>query len=190
MGGCMALTDSPAGIDPVSFPCIQRPASECPGAGEDEEKMQHRSLRNFKKGTLKESVYESLRRMIQVGELMPGSRLTEIDLALKLKVSRTPLREALNRLERDGLVTNKPRHGYFVTVFDLKTLEDAFEVRELLDAHAAVLAAEKISQPEKDELRSLVRQCDEIARRKNRPMEDFIEEMRLGFEIHRIIARA
>lgn len=152
--------------------------------------MQRSSLRNFRKGTLKESVYDSLRRMIQVGELMPGSRLTEIDLALKLKVSRTPLREALNRLERDGLVTNKPRHGYFVTVFDLKTLEDAFEVRELLDAHAAALAAEKIGQPEKDELRSLVRRCDELSRRNNRPMEDFIEEMRLGFEIHRIIARA
>ena len=96
--------------------------------------MRYNSLRGFKKGTLKESVHDSLRRMIQLGELMPGSRLTEIDLALKLKVSRTPLREALNRLERDGLVTNKPRHGYFVTVFDLKTLEDAFEVRELLDA--------------------------------------------------------
>ena len=152
--------------------------------------MRRGNLRSFKKGTLKESVYESLRRMIQVGELMPGSRLTEIDLALKLKVSRTPLREALNRLERDGLVTNKPRHGYFVTVFELKTLEVAFEVRELLDAHAAALAAGKIGREDKDQLRSLVRQCDELSKRKNRPTEDFIEEMRLGFEIHRIIARA
>ena len=152
--------------------------------------MRRSNLRSFKKGTLKESVYESLRRMIQVGELMPGGRLTEIDLAMKLKVSRTPLREALNRLERDGLVTNKPRHGYFVTVFELKTLEDAFEVRELLDAHAAALAAEKIGPRDKDDLRSLVRRCEELAKRSNRPMEDFIEEMRLGFEIHRIIARA
>src|SRR5262245_4786184 len=152
--------------------------------------MRRGNLRSFKKGTLKESVYESLRRMIQVGELMPGSRLTEIDLALKLKVSRTPLREALNRLERDGLVTNKPRHGYFVTVFDLKTLEDAFEVRELLDAHAAALAAEKIGEDDKAKLRAIVRQCDVMAKRPNRPMADLVEEMRLGFEIHRIIARA
>jgi DNA-binding GntR family transcriptional regulator len=152
--------------------------------------MRHNSLRGFKKGTLKESVYDSLRRMIQVGELMPGSRLTEIDLALKLKVSRTPLREALNRLERDGLVTNKPRHGYFVTVFDLKTLEDAFEVRELLDGHAAARAAAKIGEDDKAKLRAIVRQCDDMAKRANRPMEDLVEEMRLGFEIHRIIARA
>jgi DNA-binding GntR family transcriptional regulator len=152
--------------------------------------MRHTNLRGFKKGTLKETVYESLRRMIQVGELMPGSRLTEIDLALKLKVSRTPLREALNRLERDGLVTNKPRHGYFVTVFDLKTLEDAFEVREVLDAHAAALATEKIGEDDKARLRAIVRQCDDMAKRANRPMEDLVEEMRLGFEIHRIIARA
>jgi DNA-binding GntR family transcriptional regulator len=152
--------------------------------------MRRSSLRSFKKGTLKESVYDSLRRMIQLGELIPGSRLTEIDLALKLKVSRTPLREALNRLERDGLVTNKPRHGYFVTVFDLKTLEDAFEVRELLDAHAAALAAEKVSADDKARLRAIVRQCAEMAKRNNRPMEDLVAEMRLGFEIHRIIARA
>jgi DNA-binding GntR family transcriptional regulator len=152
--------------------------------------MRRENLRSFKKGTLKESVYDSLRRMIQMGELMPGSRLTEIDLANRLKVSRTPLREALNRLERDGLVTNKPRHGYFVTVFDLKTLEDAFEVRELLDAHAAALAAEKIGEEDKARLRAIVRQCDEMATRNNRPMEDLVEEMRLGFEIHRIIARA
>jgi DNA-binding GntR family transcriptional regulator len=152
--------------------------------------MRRNSLRNFRKGTLKESVYDSLRRMIQLGELMPGSRLTEIDLAQKLKVSRTPLREALNRLERDGLVTNKPWHGYFVTVFELKTLEDAFEVRELLDAHAAALAAEKVSADDKARLRAIVRQCGEMAKRNNRPMEDLVEEMRLGFEIHRIIARA
>lgn len=152
--------------------------------------MRRDNLRSFKKGTLKESVYDSLRRMIQVGELMPGGRLTEIDLAMKLKVSRTPLREALNRLERDGLVTNKPRHGYFVTVFDLKTLEDAFDVREVLDAHAAALATEKIGPDDKDRLRAIVRQSDDMAKRKNRPMEDLVEEMRLGFEIHRIIARA
>src|SRR5262245_58457546 len=125
-------------------------------------------LRTPKKGTLKESVYESLKRMVQTGELRPGSRLTELDLAARLKVSRTPLREALNRLERDGLVTNKPRHGYFVTVFDLKALEDAFDVRELLDAHAAAQAAGKIGREDKDQLRSLVRQCDELSKRKHR----------------------
>ncbi|HET6222082.1 MAG TPA: GntR family transcriptional regulator [Dongiaceae bacterium] len=151
--------------------------------------MPRDAMRGSKKGTLKESVYESLKRMVQTGELRPGSRLTELDLAARLKVSRTPLREALNRLERDGLVTNKPRHGYFVTVFDLKALEDAFDVREILDGHAAQRATERIGPEDKKRLQAIVRQCDVMATVKNRPMEDLVEEMRLGFEIHRIIAR-
>ena len=109
-----------------------------------------------KKGTLKESTYESLKKMIQTGVLQPGSRLTEVDLAARLKVSRTPLREALNRLERDGLVTNKPRHGYFVTMFDLRALEDAFDVREVLDGHAAQRATERIGAEDKKKLKAAV----------------------------------
>jgi DNA-binding GntR family transcriptional regulator len=143
-----------------------------------------------KNGTLKESVYDSLKTMIHTGELQPGSRLTELDLAARLKVSRTPLREALNRLERDGLVTNKPRQGCFVTVFDLKALEDAFDVREVLDGCAAQRATERISLEDKNRLQEIVRQCEAMATVKNRPVEDLVEEMRLGFEIHRIIARA
>src|SRR5262249_20820658 len=152
-------------------------------------KMPGDTLRTSKKGTLKESVYESLKRMVQTGVLQPGSRLTELDLAARLKVSRTPLRESLNRLERDGLVTNKPRHGYFVTMVDVQALEHAFGVREVLDGHAAQLAAEGIGPEDKKRLRALVRRCDAMARRKSRPMEDLIEEMRFGFEIHRIIAQ-
>jgi DNA-binding GntR family transcriptional regulator len=154
------------------------------------EQMPRDMERASKKSTLRDSVYESLKTMIQTGALQPGSRLTELDLAARLKVSRTPLREALNRLERDGLVTNKPRHGYFVTMVDVRALEHAFGVREVLDGHAAQLAAERIGSEDKKRLRALVRQCDVMARQKSRPMEDLIEEMRLGFEIHRIIAHA
>jgi DNA-binding GntR family transcriptional regulator len=141
------------------------------------------------KTTLKESAYESLKKMIQSGLLQPGSRLTEIDLAARLKVSRTPLREALNRLEHDGLVTSKPRHGYFVTMFDLRALEEAFDVREVLEGYAAQRASELIGAEDKKRLRAIVRQCEDMAKTKNRPMEDLVEEMRLGFDIHRLIAR-
>ena len=110
--------------------------------------------RASKKSTLRDLVYEFLKTMIQTGALQPGSRLPEIDLAARLKVSRTPLREALNRLERDGLVTNKPRHGYFVTMVDVRALEHAFGVREVLDGHAAQLAAERIGSEDKKRLRA------------------------------------
>jgi DNA-binding GntR family transcriptional regulator len=141
------------------------------------------------KSTLRESVYESLRSMILTGELPPGSRLPESDLAARLRVSRTPLREALNRLERDGLVTKRPRQGCFAAVFDLKTLEDALDVREMLDGYAARRAAALIGPAEKRTLRALVERCEELASRVPHRMEDMIEEMRLGLQIHLDIAR-
>ncbi len=141
-----------------------------------------------KKSTLKESAYESLKAMILTGELQPGSRLTEIDLANRLKVSRTPLREALNRLERDEFVTNRPRQGYFVAEFDLKKLEDTLEIREILDGHAAKQAAARIESADKERLWSIIRQCDEMARMHDPSLEHMIEEMRLGLDVHRIIA--
>src|SRR5574341_1282270 len=108
------------------------------------------------KSTLSESAYGTLRAMILTGDLQPGVRLTEADLATKLKVSRTPLREALNRLERDGLVTYEPRRGYAVSAFDLKSFEDAFDVREILDGYAAKRAAEIIGPDDIDRLRAIL----------------------------------
>lgn len=128
--------------------------------------------------------------MILTGKLQPGGRLTESELAKRLKVSRTPLREALNRLERDGLVTNKPRHGYAVADFDLKSFEDAFNVREVLDGYAARLATEKMEPEEKLRLQAMIRRCEAMAAATKRPTEDLIEEMQIGLEIHRVIARA
>jgi DNA-binding GntR family transcriptional regulator len=128
--------------------------------------------------------------MILTGDLQPGGRLTEADLATKLKVSRTPLREALNRLERDGLVTYESRRGYAVSAFDLKSFEDAFDVREILDGYAAKRAAEIIGLDDMDRLKAILRQCEAMAAVAQRTTEDLIEEMHLGLEIHRIIARA
>ncbi|MEJ2122130.1 MAG: GntR family transcriptional regulator [Alphaproteobacteria bacterium] len=147
-------------------------------------------MANAKKPTLKEAVYESLKGMILAGDLVAGSRLTEADLAGRLNVSRTPLREALNKLEREGLVTNKPRHGYFVTIFDLKTAEDAFDLREVLDGYAAQRATQTIGEDDKARLREIIRQCDDMASCEDRSMEDFLAEMHLGMDIHRIIAKA
>jgi DNA-binding GntR family transcriptional regulator len=138
---------------------------------------------------LRESVYESLRTMILTGELPPGSRLPESDLATRLRVSRTPLREALNRLERDGLVTKRPRQGCFAAVFDLKSLEDALDMREVLDGYAARQAAAMIAAQDKLTLRNLVERCDELAGRVPHRMDDMIEEMQLGLQIHLVIAR-
>jgi DNA-binding GntR family transcriptional regulator len=140
--------------------------------------------------TLTQTAYASLRAMILTGELPSGTRLTEIELAVRLKISRTPLREALNRLVRDGLVTHESHRGYSVAEFDLQYLEEAFEIRAILDAYAAQQASTRITEEEKQTLRSIVERTAAMAALENRPVEDLIDEMELGLEIHRIIARA
>lgn len=140
--------------------------------------------------TLKEAVYGSLKAMILIGELQPGSRLTESALAGRLKVSRTPLREALNRLDRDGLVTNRPRYGYFVAAFDLKTFEESFGIREVLDGYAAQQAAERSSAEDKVRLRAILARGHALARLPERSMDQMVAQLQLGLELHHEIARA
>jgi DNA-binding GntR family transcriptional regulator len=140
-----------------------------------------------KKNTLRESVYGSLKAMIVTGQLSPGARLTENELAAKLKVSRTPVREALNRLEHDGLVAGR-RQGYAVKEFDIHMFREAFEVRELLDGHATELATAKITAADKQRLRAMVQECERLANRPDRSRDDMFQELQIGMDIHRTIA--
>lgn len=79
----------------------------------------------------------SLRHAIILGELAPGQRLVESSLASKLKISRGPLREALQFLEQEGLVVTLPRRGRFVRSADIRTLEEVYSMRRVLEPFAA-----------------------------------------------------
>ena len=95
---------------------------------------------------LRDVVFNTLRQAILVGELKPGERLMEIHLADKLGVSRTPIREAIRKLELEGLVIMIPRRGAEVAQITGKSLQDVLEVRRSLDALCAELACERISE--------------------------------------------
>ncbi len=82
----------------------------------------------------------SLRHAIILGELTPGQRLVESSLAAKLKISRGPLREALQFLEQEGLVVTLPRRGRFVRSADIRTLEEVYSLRRVLEPFAAARA--------------------------------------------------
>ena len=97
---------------------------------------------------LRDVVFNTLRQAILTGELKPGERLMEIHLANKLGVSRTPIREAIRKLELEGLVTMIPRRGAEVAQITGKSLQDVLEVRRSLDALCAELACERISDAE------------------------------------------
>jgi len=107
-------------------------------------------LDNYK--PLREMVFESLREAIILGRLKPGERLMEIQLAEEMGVSRTPVREAIRKLELEGFVVMVPRKGAYVAGISLKDIADVFEVRAALEGLAAGLAAERITEEEMDEL--------------------------------------
>ena len=97
---------------------------------------------------LREVVSETLRQAIQDGVLKPGERLMEIPLAEELGVSRTPIREAIRKLELEGFVVMIPRRGTYVANISLKDITQVFEIRSALEELAAGLAAERITEEE------------------------------------------
>lgn len=105
---------------------------------------------------LREVVSEALRDAIVSGVLKPGERLMEIQLAEELGVSRTPVREAIRKLELEGFVVMLPRRGTYVSDISLKDINEVFEVRTALDVLAAGLAAERITDEETEELERLL----------------------------------
>ena len=109
---------------------------------------------------LRDVVFNTLRQAILRGELKPGERLMEIHLAEKLGVSRTPIREAIRKLEHEGLVTMIPRRGAEVARITEKNLRDVLEVRRELDAFSCELACDRITKQEGEEL---YRACEEFA---------------------------
>lgn len=91
--------------------------------------------------TLRELVADAIRQRIQSGELQPGERLYEDKLAAELGVSRNPVRESIRALEATGLIVVVPRRGAYVAEIDHADLAQLLEVRQILEAHGAALAA-------------------------------------------------
>lgn len=104
---------------------------------------------------LRDVVFHTLRQAILRGELKPGERLMEIHLAQKLGVSRTPVREAIRKLELEGLVRMIPRKGAVVAEITISDLEDVLEVRMALEELAVKLACRMLTPEQLDEIGGL-----------------------------------
>lgn len=134
---------------------------------------------------LRDVVFNTLRQAILTGELKPGERLMEIHLADRLGVSRTPIREAIRKLELEGLVVMIPRKGAQVARITEKNLKDVLEVRRALDMLAVRLACSRMDDEYKKQLREA---CDEFARVvKNNNTKDITEA---DVRFHDIINKA
>ncbi len=116
------------------------------------------NLAGLKKGvrpiSLVDSIYETLLDAIVSGQLPHGSELNSVSLAKQLDVSRTPLREALRLLERDGLVHQAGNHKARVAEFSADDIREIYEVRLHLEAASAELAAKHITPDLLNELRA------------------------------------
>ena len=105
---------------------------------------------------LREAVCETLRDAIRKGILEPGERLMEVQLADELGISRTPVREAIRKLEQEGYVIMMPRRGTYVSDISTNDVKEIFEIRSALESLATGLAARRIEPDELETLQNLL----------------------------------
>lgn len=134
---------------------------------------------------LSDEVYERLRAAILEGLIQPGVRLVETRLSEQFGISRTPLREALQKLEQEGLVSARPGGGVVVLELTKADIREISGIRQVLEGYAAKLAASRLTQQDLDKLAQIVERTERALEKGDRA-----EVARLNSEFHGIINRA
>lgn len=129
---------------------------------------------------LAKEAYARIRDEISDGSLAPGTRITETEISERLNMSRTPVREAIYKLETEGLLTHVPRSGLVVTRLDHQMIMELYTLREALEGTAARLAAQHASEIEIETLSELI---DKAGAR----LADAKDFARLSDKIHGLI---
>jgi len=125
----------------------------------------------------------TLREALLRGDFRPGERISEVPLATRLGVSRTPLRLALQCLANEGLLRTLPGRGFAATEFTLEDIWDAIEIRGVLEGTAARLAAERLSGPA--DLKKLSAYCRAMEELAPMHLENFVRYLELNQAFHR-----
>lgn len=139
--------------------------------------------------SLYEQVYAALRASILGGELPPGERLVETQLADWLQVSRTPLREALRQLQQDGLVTADINGGLRVTTISSADAIDLYDCRLALEQAAVTGACRSATSSQIQQLELLVIQAEEVGQSRSKK-PSYIELLDLDYQFHHVIAES
>lgn len=135
--------------------------------------------------TIREEVYDYLRRMILIGKIPSGQRLIEGKLAEELRISRTPIREALSRLEMEKLIYPVPKAGYEIREFTEEEVKEICEIRMVTEALAAKWAATKITLKELERLDRIIQLTDKYIDR-----NETQKVVELDTEFHDIVCSA
>lgn len=142
-------------------------------------------LRNYAKKTLSEIIYEDLKGKILRGEISSSERLQEDNLAKDYKTSRTPIRDALRKLEQESIIEKLYYGGYEVKELTLEDIEEIFGIRGVLESYAAVLATSRITEGEILEMEDILAKSAEAI--KNKDYDAFVE---LNTEFHACLYNA
>ena len=113
--------------------------------------------------SLRDRAYDDIREAILTGTLRPGERIKERDVAAQMGISTTPVKEALRRLEQDGLVVSQPRRGAVVGPLVITPPAEILQIRADLEGYAARLAAEKMPPAQKRTLTDELAQLEALA---------------------------
>lgn len=131
-----------------------------------------------------------MRELLLRGEFRPGERLREIPLASRLKVSRTPLRLVLDRLEQEGLLTARPTGGFVATEFTVHDIHDGIEIRGMLEGTAARLAAERLERrDELEEIRTCLARTDRLLQRWTSGTDALARYIKLNEQFHDLLLK-
>lgn len=136
-------------------------------------------------GSISEMIFLTLRESIIKGVIKAGERIKEESISEMLQVSRTPVREAIKRLQNEGLVTNYPRIGLIVTELTPEDAINLYTVSEVLQGASARIAAERATEPH---LLLLEQKSKEIERLI--PDEDYVKVTELNYDFHMAIAQS
>jgi DNA-binding GntR family transcriptional regulator len=127
-----------------------------------------------------EEAYRQLKQAIRKGTLAPGTRLREAEIAARLGISRTPAREAIRRLENEGLIAFLPRHGAVIAKLDHQETMELYDLRAMLEGSAAGFAARHASAAEIEELEDLIAAESDLAG-KPEPLVDLNQHFHFAF---------
>lgn len=133
--------------------------------------------------SLNQLAYESIHAEILDGKLSPGTRIKQEELTERLGVSRTPVREALRRLGTEGLIQFVRRNVAIVSAIPRKRIEEIFELRILLEGHAAERASEVVDQKALEKMRRMIQEMD--ASHSKKQIEKLLSK---NAEFHRYIS--
>ena len=133
--------------------------------------------------SLGDVAYQAIREAITSNEMKPGDRLSEYMVADWLKISRTPAREGLRRLENEGLLTMQPRRGLVVASLDESAVQELYAAREVLESTVAAMAARFATDAEISMLQHLVEREAQIVEQADKMFEH-------NLEFHRLVAMA